>query len=64
MTWQDWVELVTDVGFEVDTRSGPWRNDWVCDNVFAGLGTLHEPDGTPRAWPDTDMLLVGRRPAP
>ncbi len=30
-----WARLVTAAGFEVDPRSGPWRNEWLVENVLA-----------------------------
>ncbi|MCU1692233.1 MAG: methyltransferase [Frankiales bacterium] len=62
LAWSDWVRLCTDVGFEVDPRSGPWRNDWLVENRFDPWASLAELDGTPLPWPDTHVLLVARRP--
>lgn len=62
LAWSDWVRLCDDVGFEVDPRSGPWRNDWLVENRFVPLGELRELDGSPLPWPDTHVLLVARRP--
>ncbi|KQS65900.1 hypothetical protein [Modestobacter sp. Leaf380] len=58
-----WSALVRAAGFEVDPRSGAWRNDWLVDNVFAPVATLLDPaTGEQLDWPDTHVLLVARRP--
>lgn len=62
VTWEDWRELVTEAGLEVDERSGPWRNEWVVENLLAAAATLTTPGGRPLPWPDTHVLLVARRP--
>ena len=61
MTWADWVDLVTSVGFEVAPGSGPWRNDWLVQNRLSQGVTLTGADGQP-GWPNTHLLLVARKP--
>ncbi len=58
-----WARLVTDAGFEVDPRSGPWRNEWLVDHVLAPVAELLDPvTGEQLDWPDTHILLVARLP--
>ncbi len=61
-SWEDWAALVTGLGLAVDPRSGPWRNDWLVENVFAPAATLTAPDGAALPWPDTHVLLVAGVP--
>ena len=63
MTWQRWSDLIRELGLEVDPRSGPWRNPWLVDNMFAPAASLCDQSGQPIPWPDTHMLMVARRPA-
>jgi SAM-dependent methyltransferase len=58
-----WARLVTAAGFEVDPRSGPWRNEWLVQNVLAPVAQLLDPGtGEQLDWPDTHILLVARLP--
>lgn len=63
MTWADWVDLVTSVGFEVAPASGPWTNQWLVDNRFSHRTRLVDPAaGQDLPWPHTHLLLIARRP--
>jgi SAM-dependent methyltransferase len=62
LSFDDWVALVQDVGFEVEPASHAWRNDWLVDNRFAPVARLATTDGQPVEWPVTHLLLVCRRP--
>ncbi|SCX55423.1 hypothetical protein SAMN03159343_3271 [Klenkia marina] len=58
-----WTRLVTAAGFEVDPRSGPWRNEWLVENVLSPVAELLDPGtGEQLEWPDTHILLVARLP--
>ncbi|MEI4279177.1 hypothetical protein [Klenkia terrae] len=58
-----WAQLVQRAGFEVDPRSGAWRNDWLVEHVFAPIAHLLDAaTGEPLEWPDTHVLLVARKP--
>lgn len=61
LSWPDWVRLVTAAGFRVDERSGPWRNEWLVENVFAPACRLTDERGEDMAWPVTHLLLVASR---
>jgi hypothetical protein len=60
--WEDWSAIVRGAGFEVDARSGPWRNEWLVTSRLQPAATLLAEDGRPIAWPETHLLLVARRP--
>ncbi|WP_284249939.1 hypothetical protein [Litorihabitans aurantiacus] len=63
MEYDDWVALLTEVGFELEPASGPWRNDWLVAHRLSVGATLRDPgtgEGLP--WPDTHVLTVARRP--
>ena len=63
LTWPDWVSLVHSAGFEIDPRSGPWRNEWMVENIFtptAELTTVGGGDVIP--WPTTHVFMVAIRP--
>lgn len=62
LDWSAWSRLVESAGFEIDPRSGPWRNDWVVTNRSAPSASLFRLDGSPLDWPDTHLFLVARRP--
>ena len=62
MTWADWVDLVTSVGFEVAHGSGPWRNDWLVENRLSRGVSLEGTDGLPVQFPTTHVLMVARKP--
>ncbi|GAB2470138.1 class I SAM-dependent methyltransferase [Jatrophihabitans fulvus] len=62
-SWKDWVALSNSLGLEVDPRSGPWRNEWLVENVFGPAADLLDADGAPLPWPDTHVLLVAGRGA-
>lgn len=61
LAWGDWVRIVTTAGFEIDPRSGPWRNEWMVQHVFAPTAELTDLDGRPLPWPSTHVFLVARR---
>ncbi|MFT3797566.1 class I SAM-dependent methyltransferase [Microbacterium sp.] len=61
LSWTDWRRLVASVGLEIDERSGPWRNEWLVENVFEPAASLVDLDDRPLPWPDTHLLLVARR---
>ncbi|MBF0688027.1 MAG: class I SAM-dependent methyltransferase [Cellulomonas sp.] len=63
LTGDDWADLLTGVGFELDPGSGPWRNDWLVENRLRVGAALRDPaTGEPVDWPDTHVLTVARRP--
>lgn len=62
LSFADWVGLMSEVGFEVDAASRPWRNDWLVEHRFAPCAQLRERSGEQVEWPDTHLLLVCRRP--
>ncbi|GCD20897.1 hypothetical protein CTKZ_24590 [Cellulomonas algicola] len=63
MTWADWVDLLTSVGFEVAVGSAPWTNDWLVENRLSVGATLRDPaTGGPVPWPVTHLLMVARKP--
>jgi SAM-dependent methyltransferase len=61
LSWSDWVRLVRAAGFQVDGRSGPWRNEWLVENVFDSACRLTDDRGAEMAWPVTHLLLVASR---
>ncbi|MEU4400692.1 class I SAM-dependent methyltransferase [Micromonospora orduensis] len=62
LSFDEWLELLAEAGFEVDPASAPLRNDWVIDNRIAPVATLTDTDGRPLDWPDTHLLGIARRP--
>ena len=34
LAWPDWTSIVRSAGFEIDLPSGPWRNEWMVENIF------------------------------
>lgn len=63
LTGDDWADLLTAVGFELDPGSGPWRNDWLVEHRLSVGAALRDPvTGAPVDWPDTHVLTVARRP--
>ncbi|XVU28048.1 class I SAM-dependent methyltransferase [Actinoplanes sp. CA-054009] len=62
LSFADWTELLTEVGFEIDPASAPIRNDWVIDNRIAPVASISDLDGTTIPWPSTHLLAVARRP--
>jgi SAM-dependent methyltransferase len=61
LSWSDWVRLVSAAGFRVDDRSGPWRNEWLVENIFSSAGRLTDESGAAITWPVTHLLLVASR---
>jgi SAM-dependent methyltransferase len=62
LSWADWNEIVEEAGFEVDPRSGPFRNEWLVANRFEPAAALTDSDGKHVPWPSTHVLLVARHP--
>jgi SAM-dependent methyltransferase len=62
LSFAAWVALLTDVGFEVDTASHAWRNDWIVDNRIRPVAALTTQAGESLPWPVTHALLIARRP--
>jgi hypothetical protein len=62
LAFDDWVGLLTAVGFDVDPASRPWRNDWIVANRLAPVAALTTTGGDALDWPDTHVRLVARRP--
>ncbi|MCC2333976.1 class I SAM-dependent methyltransferase [Cellulomonas wangsupingiae] len=63
LTGDDWADLLTGVGFELEPGSGPWRNDWLVENRLRVGAALRDPvTGEAIDWPDTHVLTVARRP--
>ncbi|MEU8006400.1 methyltransferase domain-containing protein [Catellatospora sp. NPDC049111] len=58
----DWLELLTEAGFEIDPSSAPFRNEWLVKNRLATVAALTEIDGRSLDWPATHVLTVARRP--
>jgi SAM-dependent methyltransferase len=64
LDWAGWKAIVESAGFEIDPRSGPFRNDWLPANRFDRAALLTDLDGNRVPWPVTHLLLVARRPHP
>ncbi|MGA5305630.1 class I SAM-dependent methyltransferase [Nucisporomicrobium flavum] len=62
LSFADWTDLLTEVGFDLDPASAPIRNDWVIDNRIAPVASLSDLEGRPLPWPATHILAVARRP--
>ena len=62
IAWADWQTMVNDAGFEIDPRSGPWRNEWMVENVFRPAAELTNLNGEVIPWPSTHALVVAVRP--
>jgi SAM-dependent methyltransferase len=62
LSFAEWSELLTEVGFELDPASAPIRNDWIIENRIAPVASLTDLDGRPLDWPVTHLLAVARRP--
>jgi len=62
LAWPDWVSLVQSPGFEIDPRSGSWRNEWLVQNIFRPTAELTTLGGDVIQWPTTHMFLVAIRP--
>jgi len=58
LNWRSWKATVEGAGFEIDPRSGPFRNDWLVENRFQPVATLTDLEGRETAWPDTHLLLA------
>jgi SAM-dependent methyltransferase len=61
LSWPAWVRLVSAAGFQVDDRSGPWRNEWLVEKMFNPACRLTDESGAEMAWPVTHLLLVASR---
>ena len=62
LAWADWLPLVQSAGFEIDPRSGPWRNEWLVENIFSPTAELTTPGGDAIQWPATHVFIVAIRP--
>jgi hypothetical protein len=62
LAWPKWLAIVRSAGFEIDTRSGAWRNEWMVENVFEPAAKLTNLRGEATRWPSTHMLMVAIRP--
>jgi hypothetical protein len=62
LDWAGWKAIVESAGFEVDARSGAFRNEWLITNRFERAAVLTGLDGNVILWPVTHLLLVARRP--
>ena len=62
LAWPDWVSIVRSAGFEIDPRSGPWRNEWMVENVFRPAAELTSLSGEVIPWPSTHVFMVAIRP--
>jgi SAM-dependent methyltransferase len=62
LAWPDWVPLVQSAGFEIDPRSGPWRNEWLVENMFSPTAELTTLGGDAIQWPTTHVFMVAIRP--
>jgi SAM-dependent methyltransferase len=58
LSWRDWVALASEVGLEVDPRSGAWRNEWLVEHVFEPTAALVTDNGDRLDWPVTHLLLA------
>jgi hypothetical protein len=58
LSWRDWVALASEVGLEVDPRSGAWRNEWLVEHVFEPTAALVTDNGDRLDWPITHLLLA------
>jgi SAM-dependent methyltransferase len=63
LDWAGWKEIVGSAGFEIDTRSGAFQNEWLVINRFQPTADLVRPNGQVLPWPVTHLVLVARRPA-
>jgi hypothetical protein len=62
LAWPKWQSIVRSAGFEIDTRSGAWRNEWMVENVFEPAAKLTNVQGGGLRWPPTHVLMVAIRP--
>ncbi len=62
LAWNEWKSLVQSTGFEIDPRSGSWRNEWMVENSFKPTAELATLNGELVPWPSTHVLMVARRP--
>jgi SAM-dependent methyltransferase len=61
LSYADWVDLLTGVGFTLDGASGPVRNEWLVEHRFDPDAGLTDLAGRSLRWPDTHVLTVARR---
>jgi hypothetical protein len=54
--------MVEAAGFQVDPRSGPFRNEWLVANRFEPAAEITDQDRKTVPWPSTHLLLVARHP--
>ena len=64
LDWPDWESLLRSTGFEIDPRSGAWRNEWMVENIFRPAAELMTLDGDAMSWPSTHVFTVAVRPLP
>lgn len=62
LAWPDWVSIVRSAGFEIDPRSGPWRNEWMVESIFRPAAELTALSGDVIPWPSTHVFMVAIRP--
>lgn len=62
LAWPEWQSIVGSAGFEIDTRSGAWRNGWMVENVFEPAARLTNVGGEAVPWPSTHLLMIATRP--
>jgi hypothetical protein len=62
LAWPEWEAIIRSAGFEIDARSGAWRNEWMVENVFEPAAKLTDLEGAGVRWPSTHMLMVAIRP--
>jgi SAM-dependent methyltransferase len=62
MDWTAWREMVESAGFQVDPRSGPFRNEWLVANRFEPAAVVTDMNRKVIPWPSTHLLLVARHP--
>jgi SAM-dependent methyltransferase len=62
LDWNEWKSLVESVGFEIDPRSGSWRNEWMVENWFRAAAELTDLKGAHVPWPSTHVLMIASRP--
>lgn len=59
--FEEWKAAFREAGFRVREGSRAYTSEWMVANRFEGRVALFSSDGTPLAWPVTNMVLVGEK---
>ena len=62
-TFADWGRALASAGLEVLPGSHAYVNEWRVRHSFEGRVRLFTPDGAPRPFPVTNMVLAAQKPA-